>query len=104
MLATNFSELDTSGLNRYGGIVTEEFLRELSGLRWQKNVREMISNDPIINAGFFAIEMLTRQVTWDIQAGSESREDEEIAQFVREALFEDMSQPWSETIAEIHSY
>lgn len=100
----NFSELGSSGLQRYGGYVTEEFLRELGGLRWRKNVREMTANDPVINAAFFAIEMLTRQVTWEIQAATDAPEDEAIAQFIHEAMFDDMSHPWNETVAEIHSY
>lgn len=98
-----FLELGQTGLIHYGGVVREDYLRELLPPRWQKNVKEMLV-DPIISAALFAIEMLTRQVTWDIQAASEDNADQEAAQFVRECLFEDMSQDWRETIAEIHSY
>lgn len=102
-MSTNFSELGVSGLLHDSGYIREEFLRELQGVRWQRNVKEMTWNDPVVAAAFFAIEMLTRQVTWDIQSASNAPEDEAIAQFVRECM-DDMSQPWTETIAEIHSY
>ena len=103
-LKPNFSELGATGLVQYSGYIKEEILRELSGPRWVRNVREMTSNDPIICAAFFAIDKLTRQVTWEIQPGSEDNADLEIADFVRGCLFDDMSQPWRETISEIHSY
>ncbi|MCA1557533.1 MAG: hypothetical protein LC731_03215, partial [Acidobacteria bacterium] len=77
---------------------------ELAGRRWRKVVREMTSNDPVISAVLFAIEMLVRQVTWDIKAASEKQEDQEAADFLRGALFEDMSQSWADTVAEILSF
>lgn len=100
---TNLLEIGLTGLVQSSGYVQEEQLRELQGIRWQKNVREMI-NDPVISAAFFAIDMLTRQVTWDIQPASDATEDQQIADFVRGAMFEDMSTPWKETISEAHSY
>lgn len=103
-LKPNFSELGVTGLVQYSGYVREEILRELSGLRWVKNVREMTSNDPIISAAFFAIDKLTRQVTWEVDAASDDQADQESADFIRGCLFDDMSQPWRETIGEIHSY
>src|ERR1051325_5257530 len=103
-LKPNFSELGSTGLVQYSGYVREDILKELTGPRWVKNVLEMISNDPIICAAFFAIDKLTRQVTWELQPGSEDNADLEIADFVRGALFDDMSQPWRETVGEFHSY
>lgn len=100
---SNLSEIGLSGLIQFGGYVQEEQLRELQGIRWQKNVREMV-NDPVIAAAFFAIDMLTRQVTWDIQAASDDPEDQQIADFVKGAMFDDMSTPWKETVSEVHSY
>lgn len=102
-MSTNFVEIGITGLQHESGYIREEFLRELQGTRWDRNVREIVA-DPVPAATFFAIEMLTRQATWDIQAASDDNVDQEIAQFVRECLKEDMSQPWTETVAEIHSY
>lgn len=103
-LKPNFSEVGSSGLVQYSGYVREEILKELSGPRWIRNVREMSTNDPIISAALFAIDKLTRQVTWEVQAGSDDAAGVENADFVRGCLFDDMSQPWRETIGEIHSY
>jgi len=46
-------------------------------------------------------------VTWDIEppaVESDDGGDDERVEFIRSALFEDMDQPWRETISEIHSY
>jgi hypothetical protein len=64
----------------------------------------MTSNDPVINAVLFAVEMLVRQVTWDIKATSEDQEDQEAAAFLKGALFEDMSSTWADTVAEILTF
>ena len=45
----------------------EEFLTELQGQKGIEVYKEMSENDDIIGAMLFAIEMLMRQVTWDIE-------------------------------------
>lgn len=100
----NLKEFGRTGLTRYGGLVYEEFLPELSGTRWQRTVREMTANDATIGALLFAIEMLIRQTEWTIAPASEDAADMELADFVRGALFEDMSQTWLDTVAEIISF
>ncbi|HEX2881594.1 MAG TPA: hypothetical protein VHO25_18825 [Polyangiaceae bacterium] len=99
---SQFSEIGVTGLVQYAGYVREELLSELTGPRWIKNVQQ-IQNDPVAAAGFFAIDKLTRQVTWEVVSPSDANEDEERAQFIRECL-DDMCSPWKETISEIHSY
>jgi hypothetical protein len=102
-LKPNFSELGSTGLVQYSGYVQEELRREMIGQRWIRNVRDMLV-DPIPYSAFNIIDKLTRQVTWEIQPGSDDNADHEIADFVRGCLFDDMSQPWRETVGEIHSY
>lgn len=99
---SQFSEIGVTGLVQYSGNVREEILSELTGPRWLRNV-QLIQNDPIASTGFFAIDKLTRQVTWEVVSPSDANEDESRAQFIRECL-DDMSSPWKETISEIHSY
>lgn len=101
---TLLPEIGRTGLVQFSGYIREEIQRELAGPRWIRNVREMTSNDPVVAAAFFAIDKLTRQVTWEIQPSSDDNADQEIAEFVRGCLFEDMSQPWRETVGEVHSY
>jgi hypothetical protein len=98
-----FAEIGSSGLVQYSGIIQEEFLRDLTGLRWRRIVKEMSSNDPVVAAMFFAIEMLTRQVTWDVQSAADDNVANEGADFVRGCL-DDMSTSWKDTLAEILSF
>lgn len=91
-------ELGTTGLHRSGGVVYEEFLTELRGARWLKVVREMSEQDSVAAAALLVIEMLIRQVDWEIQPGEDK--NEELAQFVEECLL-DMSQSWEDIASEI---
>jgi hypothetical protein len=99
---SQFSEIGVTGLVQYAGYVREEILAELTGPRWVKNVRAM-QNDPIVSAAFFVIDMLTRQVTWEVKANDKDPQGEQNAEFLRECI-DDMCTPWKETISEIHSY
>lgn len=103
-LKNTFSELGASGLTVIGGRIYEEPLRELSGDKWRRAVREMMTSDSVINASLFAIEMLARQVSWDIVPADESNEAKKEAEFFRQCLFEDMSNTWQETLSEILSF
>jgi len=67
-----FNEAGRLGQYRFGtgmgsGIFYEEFLRELHGRRGVEVFKEMSENDDIIGAVLFAIEMLMRQVEWNVK-------------------------------------
>ncbi len=64
----------------------------------------MVDNDSTIGSILYAIDMMIRQVNWEIQPASESNEDLQLAEFVKGALFEDMSHTWADTLSEILSY
>lgn len=93
------TEIGATGLLQYSGRVNEEYLRELSGSRWQRVVKEMV-NDPVISAALLAIEMLLRQVTWDVVEKDDSPEAIAAADFIREC-WGDMAASWPDTLAEI---
>jgi len=95
-------EIGSTGLNRYSGYVQEEILRELQGPKWTKTVKEMESQDPVIGAFLFAIEMLIRQVSWEVEPASKDQADHDVAEFV-ESCLDDMSATWEDTLAEILS-
>lgn len=63
----------------------------------------MSDNDDIIGAMLFAIEMLIRQVKWDIEPKGNKRKDKEAAQFIKSCL-NDMQQSWQDTVSEILSF
>lgn len=99
-----FTELGTTGLYRTQGIIHEEFLPELIGIRGRRVYRQMIDNDPIIGASLAIIEWLVRKVEWTIEAAGESPDDVAQAEFLRQCLLEDMSYAWQDTLSEIITF
>jgi hypothetical protein len=92
-------ELGSIGLKQYGGVVREEFLRELQGVRGAKTYREMQDNSAVIGAALNAIEMLARQVSWDLVPPMEATDEEKKRTERIRASMDDMTQPWTETVA-----
>jgi len=96
------SELGDTGLKRFGGIIDDEFLRQLKGKKAAQVFREMRDNDDIIGGILFSVEMLLRNVEWRTDPASEDPLDIEIADFV-ESCRHDMSHSWEDFIAEVLS-
>ena len=100
-----FIEIGTSGLKHWGGVLDEEFLRELRGPSGVKVYREMAKNDAVIGASLFAYTTLAKEVTFQVDAApSGGRRGDEIAEFVRGALFDDMAISWRDLLGEIFSF
>lgn len=91
-----------TGLNRFGGLVYEEQLRQLSGTRAVRVYAEMRDNDAVIGAFLFLIEMLIRTVPWTVKPASEDKSDKDNAQFVDECR-QDLSHTWEDLMSEILS-
>lgn len=96
------AEIGVTGLNRQGGIIYEEPLRELQGSRWDAAVRDMTHNDTTIGATLFAIESLIAQVPWSVDPKSDAQEDLDAAAFVDECL-RTMDDTWEDTLSAILS-
>lgn len=77
---------------------TTEFLPSLRGDRGIKQYREMSDNDATIGNLLFSIEMLVRQVGWNVEAGGETPADEEAKAFLQSCM-EDMDHTWPDHIA-----
>lgn len=99
----NLEEFGVTGLPVFAGTIREEFLPSLTGPRAFKVYKEMSENDPTIGAILFIFEHLSRQITWDIQPFNETTDALEKADFVKGALFDDMSASWPDTLSEILS-
>lgn len=99
----HFLELGGTGLNSWGGVLSEEFLAELRGRRGIKVYREMSENDDIIGASLYAIETMIRQVPWEIQSASSSLVDEKAKEFI-ETCIHDMEESWTDFISEALSF
>ena len=102
-MAGYLKELGRLGQKRYGGVFYEEFLRELQGKRGIEAFREMSENDDVVGAIIFAIELLIRQTSWNVQPGGQKSEDKEAAEFVQGCM-DDMQDTWSDTVSEILSF
>jgi len=102
-VAANFKDIGTTGLNRWGHDVFEEFLPNLRYPRAARVFKEMSSNDPVIGAILYMAEQLVKGCTWRVEPAGEKRADKQAAEFLQECL-NDMSNNWTETITEILSY
>jgi hypothetical protein len=98
-----YSEIGRTGLLTAGGYVLEEFLSEVSGLRWRRIVREMTANDSVVHTLLFLVDLMTRAVEWKVVAGGEDNESKKDAEFVKGCM-DDMSQSWRDTVSEMLSY
>lgn len=94
----------TSGLSEYSGYVFEEWLTQLQGSEGRRVYREMQDNDPLIGGILFGVEMLVRQVAWDIKPGDDNADSQEQADFIKDALFHGMAMTWADTLGEILTY
>jgi hypothetical protein len=97
-----FAEIGSTGLNRWGQDVYEEFLPNLRWPRAAKVYKEMSSNDPVITAILLCCRQLIRKVTWRVVPVSDKKEDMLAAQFLEECQ-QDMSMTWEDLIDEVIS-
>ena len=79
-------EMGRIGQRRYSGVIYEEFLPELRGKRGIETYREMSENDDVIGAILFAIEMLVRQASWNVQPSGSRAKDREAAAFIESCM------------------
>ena len=108
MASGAFSEIGRLGQNRLSfgsgsGVMNEEFLRELLGRKGVEVYKEMSENDDIIGAVLFAIEMLMRQVEWNLREPGNSEADIRAAEYVYSCMH-DMDESWTDLISEILSF
>lgn len=98
-----YTEIGSTGLNRWGNNVVEEFLPQLQWPRAAKIYKEMSDNDASIGSILYMTEQLIRRCDWKVRAASDSEADKAAAAFVEECMG-DMSTTWEDTIAEILSF
>ena len=92
-----------NGVHGRESIFFEEFLRELQGLRGVQTYTEMVDNDATIGGVWFAIEMLMRNASFQIEPGGKSAIDKEAAEFVESCMY-DMEETWPEFLSECLSF
>jgi hypothetical protein len=92
------SEMGIPGIRHWQGRMAEEFIPQLDGDQGKRTMREMATNDATVGSILFAIEMLIRQASWDVQAGGDEIEQER-ADFLRSCMH-DLDTPWTDFISE----
>jgi len=98
--SVTFAELGVSGLSRFGGQITEEFLTDLRGAKGRKIYREMDENDPTIGASSFAVRQVLTSVDWRVDSPGVRKVEKRATTFVEENLY-DMSHSWHSIIDQI---
>ena len=93
------TELGSIGLKQTGGFIREEFLRELQGPQGMKVYREMRDNPAPLGSALNAIEMLARQVCWEMEPPFEATDEEKKRTDRVQTSLHDMDVPWTEYIA-----
>ena len=90
------------GLRQNSGTIYEEFLPELRWPRAGKVYQQMADNDPVVGSILYLAEMLIRGAQWRVEPASDSADDKEAAEFLRQCM-DDMEESWASTISEILS-
>ena len=73
------------------------------GRRGVEVFKEMSENDDIVGAVLFAIEMLMRQVEWNIKEAGNTEADKRAAEFIYSCMH-DMDETWTDFISEVLSF
>lgn len=93
MVEKLLDEIGVSGLERTGGYITDEFLKELQGRDGARKFREMSLNDDMIGGALTVLEQVARQVPTAVKPFDESNPAKEQAEFVDSCLH-DMNRDW----------
>lgn len=78
--------IGATGLRHAGGMVDEEYIADLRGLRGRRTLQEMSDQCPTCGALLYAMSALFRSVKWSVQAADDSSKAEKGAQFLEEVL------------------
>ncbi|HNX09603.1 MAG TPA: hypothetical protein PKL29_05770 [Methanothrix sp.] len=95
-------EMGRTGLTRFGGYISEEWLPELQGRKGAEVYKRMADSDAIIGGYLFAIKEIAKSVPWFAVPADSSDECQEDARFLESCIY-DMSSSWPSTLDEILS-
>lgn len=88
------------GIQNFSGIINEEWLNDLKGLKAYKKYAEMRDNSAVVGASLEAIRLLALKPSWYVLPGGEKSADQEAADFLRQCLH-DMETPWKTHVSEV---
>ena len=95
-------EIGASGTTNFQGVIdSDEYVTNLTGEQLYTTVDKMRWSDASVQAAILMCELPIRSAEWDIVSASESPEDEEIAEFIKNNLFNGLVIPWEDTLRQI---
>lgn len=101
-------EVGASGTTNFQGTIdTGEYVTKLKGSELYKTVDNMRWSDASVQAALLLCELPIRSAEWDVEPASESAQDKEIAEFVKDGLFQGLSISWEDTLRQVllmHAY
>ncbi|MDR6305890.1 hypothetical protein GGQ85_003616 [Nitrobacter vulgaris] len=86
--AQGLTELGDSGTRILDGVVSEEYNAKLQDVRGIAVYDEMRKSDGTVRSLVLAVTLPVRAANWFIKPASEEAQDQEIAEFVKAALFD----------------
>ena len=103
-MKTILDEMGRIGQKRVAGFYSEEFLADLKGRKGVEVFKEMTSNDDVVGAVSYVVELMGRQAKWDVEAGGKKTDaDKKAAEFIKSCM-DDMQNTWTDTISEIMTF
>lgn len=96
-------ELGQTGLDVRRGVIYDEWLPEWKGILRHRLIREMSENEPVIASSLLVYEMLIRNATRGVQPADQTNAGLAAAEWLRGALYEDMSHTFTDFLSEVMS-
>ena len=95
-------EIGGTGTTNFQGIIdTEEYVTKLTGSQLYKTIDQMRWSDASVQAALLLCELPIRSAEWDVEAASESTQDVEIAEFIKDNMMEGLTLSWEDTLRQI---
>ena len=98
---TAITELGGAGTPIFAGVIdTSEYVSELKDDKLIDTVNEMRWSDATVSLALKVCTLPILSAEWDVEPASEDPQDVEIAEIVKDNLFEGMSTTWQDTLRE----
>lgn len=100
-------EAGVGGVRRSGGYIAADIIPRLNHV-WQaaRAFEEMRLNDPLMFGVDYALSMMTRRIKWRVEPNAQNKDSaaaKKAAKWLEAELFDRMTTPWADVIAEATS-
>ena len=95
-------EVGASGTTNFQGYIdTDEYKQQLMGTELYTTVDKMRWSDASVQAALLLCELPIRSTEWDIEPADETAQSKEIADFVKDNLFQGLQTSWEDVLRQI---